>query len=215
MGKKSAPPTSGTLQFGNPLNAGSEDSDGDDGQPMSHSRDGTLEPEQPAASPTAGKGKKPKKLKKISSVDLSARSSDIESAVASGISTGQNALAAGISTGQNALASGISTGLSIVGRKTADDENAMPTPDPKVTEDMLRVAFDKIDKDASRELDKEEVRLAAAEVGASWNDNQLQQVFNFMDDDGNANGFVVSRVLTLQRTRVQHSADARNECIGL
>ncbi len=108
---------------------------------------------------TSGKGKISKKLstlKKVPNIDLNLGSGDIE----------------------NSLGSGISAGLSKVGLKTTTttDENAMPTPDPKVTKAMLLVAFEKIDTDGSLELDKEEVRLAAAEVGATWNDNQLEQV---------------------------------------
>lgn len=80
--------------------------------------------------------------------------------------------------------------LSIVGRKTSVDDDAMPTPDPKVTEEQLRAAFQEIDTDGSQELDKAEVRQAAALVGAVWSDKQLQHVFNLMDDDGNSNGFV-------------------------
>jgi len=119
--------------------------------------EGIFDPEQPpspaaTAERTEHTGKTSKKPKKFPSIDLV--SGDIE----------------------NSVASGISASLGKVGRRTTVDENAMPTPDPKVTKAMLRAAFDKIDADGSMELDKEEVRLAAAEVGAIWNDNQLEQV---------------------------------------
>ena len=73
--------------------------------------------------------------------------------------------------------------------KISDEGYVVPTPDRKVTEEQLRAAFEKIDIQGCGELDKEEIGLAAAEVGAVWNDKQLQHAFNMMDDDGNTNGF--------------------------
>eukprot|EP01043_Picozoa_sp_COSAG02_P015135 COSAG02_NODE_637_length_19192_cov_12.648405_10_plen_226_part_00 len=84
----------------------------------------------------------------------------------------------------------LASSLSIVGRKPSSDDGPVPKPDPKVTEEQLRAAFEKTDKDGSGELDKAEVGLAAAELGASWSTEQLQEVVNLMDDDGNSNGFV-------------------------
>eukprot|EP01043_Picozoa_sp_COSAG02_P049813 COSAG02_NODE_5044_length_4700_cov_1.930015_1_plen_164_part_00 len=138
--------TSDVERYHNPISELNESQEGDSEE----------QPPSPTATTerTEGKGKIPKRLKKIPSIDLNLGSGDLE----------------------NGLASGISAGLSKVGRRTTTDENAMPTPDPKVTEAMLRAAFDKIDVDGSMELDKEEVRLAAAEVGATWNDHQLEQV---------------------------------------
>ena len=129
MGENGRGTSSQMVQFDNPLDKmnGSQEADSE----------GIFDPEQPpspaaTAERTEHTGKTSKKPKKFPSIDLG--SGDIE----------------------NSVASGISASLGKVGRRTTVDENAMPTPDPKVTKAMLRAAFDKIDADGSMELDKEE-----------------------------------------------------------
>ena len=91
-----------------------------------------------------------------------------------------------------ALSSGINASLGKLGRKISDEPGRieLPTPDRKLTQEQLRAAFKTVDTQGSDELDKAEVGLAAAELGCTWSDKQLQEVFNVMVDDNNKHGFV-------------------------
>ena len=154
MGENGRGTSSQMVQFDNPLDKmnGSQEADSE----------GIFDPEQPpspaaTAERTGHTGKTSKKPKKFPSIDLG--SGDIE----------------------NSVASGISASLGKVGRRTTVDENAMPTPDPKVTKAMLRAAFDKMAKDKAYKDEAKKRKLRVIHTPGA----EVQKFINEAIDNAN------------------------------